>query len=110
MKKFLFASFIGLILIGAGCESIEVAFPIIDEPYEPFEDHYDVCTDPSTSETIYKFSFYGDDSGWERYYNQNGELIEITPEVGPYTGLYATTQVENCVRTTEDYFKSVTGM
>lgn len=108
MKKMFSILFIGLILVGGGCESFEKSFPIIDEPYEPFEGHYDVCADPSSGETIYKFSFYGDDSGWERYYDKNGDLIEATPEIGPYTGLKAETQVENCVRTTDDYFQSIT--
>lgn len=83
-------------------------FPVVNEPSKAFETSYWVCADPTTGDRIYKSHFNGDDSGWESFFDKNGNLIEATPEMGSgaMNNLQPTTGVENCIRTTEDYFKS----
>lgn len=84
------------------------SFPFVSDPDEPFKTSYKVCENPTTGTRIYQSSFSGDDSGWASFYNENGELIEATPEMGPgaMNNLQPTTKVKNCIRTTENYFKS----
>ncbi len=108
MKKVLLLPLAGLLLLGAGCAPSEEDFPIVNEPVEAFETSYEVCKDPNTGARIYKTSFSGDDSGWATFYDKNGKLLEETPEMGPgaMNNLKPQTQVEDCVRTTEDYFKN----
>ena len=50
---------------------------------------------------------FGDDSGRMSFYDKNGFLLEQTPEIEPWDeNDKPKTGVENCFRTTEDYFKS----
>ena len=108
MKKQMFLPLVGLVLLGIGCANVEADFPIVSEPDKPFETSYKVCEDPVTGARIYKSTFSGDDSGWASFYDESGTLIESTPEMGPgaLNNLKPKTEVENCVRTTEEYFKS----
>lgn len=107
MKRTIF-SLIGLVTLGAGCSGNPMDFPIVDEPDRPFETSYKVCEDPVTRARIYESTFSGDDSGWASFYDEDGKLIESTPEMGPgaLNNLKPETEVENCIRTTEKYFKS----
>ncbi len=108
LMKWVIFSIISLVTLGAGCSGNPTDFPIVDEPDRPFETSYKVCEDPVTGARIYKSTFSGDDSGWASFYDEGGKLIEATPEMGPgaLNNLKPNTEVENCVRTTEKYFKS----
>lgn len=98
---------LGLILLGAGCApAADDVIPVYQGDEDSFIDIFEVCQDPASGERIYVNSFFGDDSGWATYYDQDGVVIEKTPEFGPgslseYT---VQTEVENCTRTTEEYF------
>ena len=83
-------------------------FPIVTDPKKSFETSYEVCKDSATGARVYQMSFSGDDSGWASFYDENGKLIEATPEMGPgaLNNLQPNTKVENCIRTTEKYFKT----
>lgn len=94
--------------LGAGCSGERTDFPIVDEPDKSFEASYKVCEDPVTGARIYESSYSGDDSGWASFYDEAGKLIESTPEMGPgaLNNLRPNTKVENCIRTTEKYFRN----
>jgi len=108
MNRKIFLPLLALALLGVGCASGDADFPVVSEPDKSFETSYKVCEDPATGTRIYESSFSGDDSGWASFYDENGTLIEATPEMGPgaLNDLKPKTQVENCVRTTEEYFKT----
>lgn len=100
--------FISLVTLGVGCADRKTDFPVVSESDKSFETSYKVCEDPATGARIYESSFVGDDSGWASFYDENGKLIESTPEMGPgaLNNLRPNTKVENCVRTTEKYFRN----
>ncbi|OGL93910.1 hypothetical protein A2258_03060 [Candidatus Uhrbacteria bacterium RIFOXYA2_FULL_41_8] len=97
-----------MILMGAGCAVVDEDFPIVNKEAEPFEDIYYICTSTETENRIYETVFCGDDSCWLSFYDQNGNLIEKTPELGPGASNMnePETKVEDCQRTTENYFMS----
>ncbi len=104
----MFFSLIGFAFFGVGCADSNETFPIINEPDKPFETSYKVCEDLVTGARVYESSFFGDDSGMMWFYNKDGNFIEKTPEMGPgaMNNLQPNTKVKNCIRTTEEYFKS----
>ena len=107
MNKFLPVLF-AVVLLGAGCTTNYEDFPIVNEEAPFFEDVYYVCADEETGERIYQVVFCGDDSCWSSFYDIDGLLIERTPELSVmYDNLdEQVTKVENCQRTTENYFMS----
>ncbi len=108
MKKIIL-TVAGLMLVGFGCTSQDDgSFPVVDGEKKPFETNYEVCENPQTGARIYQASFCGDDSCFARFYDENGLLVESTPEMGPgaLNNLKPNTEVTNCQLTTEAYFKS----
>lgn len=109
MKNLLLVSGVGLILLGAGCSGgADDVIPVYEGDDDSFVTIYQVCEDPDSGKRIYMTSFSGDDSWWASFYDADGELIEATPEMGPgaMNNLKPNTKVENCIRTTEEYFKT----
>lgn len=93
----------GAVLLGAGCAT-EEAFPLINEDPGYGEQAYYVCADGESGARLYMSSRCGDDTCFDAIYDRFGVLIdegefgmeEEEPKV----------HVEQCQRTTEEYFGS----
>ena len=102
---------LGICLMIAACVPEKVydsgPFPVLEGNPPTIGMRYSVCTG-TEGERIYMSARCGDDTCWIKYYNGNGELIEETPEVGPGTPSQyrIRTQVRDCARTTEKFFRS----
>ncbi|MFZ2681605.1 MAG: hypothetical protein WAZ14_00695 [Patescibacteria group bacterium] len=93
---------IALLLAGAGCTASS-DFPILTGDPAMGEKGYYVCE--SEHGRIYETSQCGDDSCGRTFYS-GGVIIETVPH-GPGNGdPTPETKVENCQRTTQEYFTS----
>ncbi|MFH1089153.1 MAG: hypothetical protein V1716_01885 [Candidatus Uhrbacteria bacterium] len=107
MKKIMLFLLISFAFFGVGCVKNNETFPIINDSVKPHETSYKVCEDLVTGARVYESSFFGYDSGMKWFYNKDGNLIEkIEIGEGVMNNLQPKTEVKNCVRTTEEYFKS----
>ncbi len=91
-----------------GSTAKDESFPVINEPAESGRNAYWVCKNSDTKERMYKISYDGGDYIREGYYDKNGQAIEVHTPLG-YGAVNDTgteVKLEDCIRTTEDYFKS----
>lgn len=97
-----------LLFLGAGCTASE-EFPVIERDLEMGEQGFFVCSEVGTGARVYKQQTCGDDSCFQLMYDVNGSLIE-EGEFGFGAMRSAETKLDDCERTTEEYFSSkVTG-